>query len=328
MSDERELVVLNIEMRSDEAGWWHLVPKGRFVGSTLTGRRVEQVIDDKAISDLVANFTPKVLVDFEHRSHAKEGDTTAAAWITQVEARADGLWGIPELSDMGRLAVENKRYRFISPVLDLDKIDEKSGRAKTLIDAGLTNKANMRKALTPLFNKEDSSGTPPEGEEAKAEEARRRMMQNIAKALGLPETADEAACLAAIDALKGKATSGEAAMNRVTEFETRELNAKVEKALTDHAKKITAANKVAIEAQLRKDFDGTMIVLNAMPEPKAETRVLNREDGKTPEDADAIAMNKERDEYVEKVRVENRLQTKAEAWTIASQQKPELFVTK
>lgn len=333
MTTQRERVTLNRELIPDSNGFWHLVPLGRFPAKTLSGKTIEQVIDELSISELVKNFEPKVLVDFEHRSHDKDGDTTAAAWITKVEARNDGLWGCPELSDIGLQAVSQKRYRFISPVLELDMIDAKSGRPVRLSDAGLTNKANLRAALTPLFNK-NSEGLTPEGERGAetTKNGETLQMKSVLKALGLKEDAEEASALTAVNALVDQVTSLkstlETATNKVAEFEKKDLDAKVGAALETHKGRITGANKDDVEAALRKDFDGTVKVLNAMIAPKADTTTLNRGDGKPPTDTATVTLNKEREDYVEKVRVENRFATKAEAWTLAAQQKPELFVTK
>lgn len=44
-----------------------------------------------------------------------EDETPAGGHITDLEVREDGLWGIPELNDEGRKALEEGRYRYFSP---------------------------------------------------------------------------------------------------------------------------------------------------------------------------------------------------------------------
>lgn len=325
MKNEKiRVLALNRDLEAGSDGFYHLVPLGEFPTKTTAGKKVMQICDAQAVNRMVETFKPKALIDFEHRSYNKDGDTSAAGWIVEVAARPDGLWGKIDWSDLGQAAVANKRYRGHSPVLDLDLLEGNRGRPSAIVGSGLTNMGVMRDALQPLLNK-DSTGTTP-GDEATAEEARRRQMQNIAKALGLLETADEAAILAAIEKLKGDSAAGVTAANKVAEFEKEALNSKVLKALDDHKGKITAANKADIEAALRKDYDGTVKVLNSIVVTASTTRTLNREDGKTPTAAEQLALNKEteRNTEIQKLVTVNRM-SHAGAWSHLATSRPDLF---
>lgn len=138
-------------------GLIHLVAKGEHPWTSADGKeRIVQVVDDVALRAMANSFRPEMLVDFEHESHDMGKRTTAGAWISNVEIRADGLWGRPRWSDEGEAAVTGGRVRFISPVFDRsDCQDLGNGRIRPMRikDAGLTNKPNM-KGMQPICNRE------------------------------------------------------------------------------------------------------------------------------------------------------------------------------
>jgi phage I-like protein len=80
---------------------------------------------------MVANFERRstdILVDFDHAS-VFDGDTRAAAWISDVEVRDDGLYGrISDWTSAGEDAFANRDFRYISPVYFLES-EDKQGEA-------------------------------------------------------------------------------------------------------------------------------------------------------------------------------------------------------
>ena len=96
-----------------------------------------------------------MLVDFDHFSLDLTRPSTAAGWIEQVRAQADGLWGRVRWTAAGAAAVQGGDYRFVSPVFsrgDLQKIGEGKYRPMGLSGAGLTNAPNMR-TIQPITNR-------------------------------------------------------------------------------------------------------------------------------------------------------------------------------
>jgi hypothetical protein len=69
---------------------------------------------------------------------------------------------------------------------------------------------------------------------------------------------------------------------------------------------------------LTRDFDGTIRTLKAL---KIDS-LPNRRDGDMPEGKTG---GEDREAYVEQVRLENRCETRAQAWDIARRKKHELF---
>src|SRR3989339_88494 len=148
--------ILHRDYVPEKDGSFHLVPTGDFPGvMNYNGEEIDviQRIDAESHQAIIKNFKPKVLVDFEHRSMSADGDTTAAAWITSLHKRPDGLGCPLEFTDVGDAAVKNKRIRFLSPAFDVEMIDaaKKIVRPIRLISVGLTNRPNL-KTLQPLTN--------------------------------------------------------------------------------------------------------------------------------------------------------------------------------
>lgn len=85
------------------------------------------------------------------------GAAPARGWIDRMELRDDGIWGHVDWTEGGRALMTEKAYRWLSPVLKLDRSDKDKGD-KTILavtSVGLTNNPNlihdlkaMQRALT------------------------------------------------------------------------------------------------------------------------------------------------------------------------------------
>lgn len=90
----------------------------------------------------------KIPVDYDHEGDRPDGSTRASGWFTgQAEVRGtDGdprLWAEVQWTPAALEAIENREFRFISPVFSFAKRDRKSGlmtKAKELVAATLTNR--------------------------------------------------------------------------------------------------------------------------------------------------------------------------------------------
>lgn len=127
-----------------------------------------------------------LVVDYEHQTQhaaANGQPAPAAGWITSLEwVEGCGLYASVTWTDRARAHIRAGEYRYISPVFSFDR---ESGAILRLHSAALTN--------TPALDGMDAA-------RATLEESHN--MKPILAALGLPETADEAAALAALTALK------------------------------------------------------------------------------------------------------------------------------
>lgn len=132
-----------------------LTPIGNFKG--WDGEQpVDQIIDDQAIDNIINDLTTnprEILVDIDHGScrSPNERDTQAAAWaydfkhITEL-GNLNGLYCRLKWTSKGRALVENREYRFLSPVWTLNT----DNRPSKLISIGLTNRPAIKSK--PIIN--------------------------------------------------------------------------------------------------------------------------------------------------------------------------------
>lgn len=98
---------------------------GRVIGSDVDGKAVEQELDEESLRKLADKLNARgreILVDRDHAS-SKPGldrDTSAQGWASEFEVReGQGLFGKVKWSDLGKKLVENRVFRWLSPVFKL-----------------------------------------------------------------------------------------------------------------------------------------------------------------------------------------------------------------
>lgn len=280
---------LNRAGNFDPKDWFHLVPKGTFPIARKEGDKVKlyhQVVDDVALDRMVTAFqnrrtkTPsyQMLVGFEHFAHQEGGSSAAAAWVNEVEKRADGLWARGDWTPDGEAAIKNKKYRYISPVWfprQTERLSENRVRPIEVNDAGLTNMPNMGDALKPFWNR---AGESFHGREATTHSETSMNTQLIAL-LGLAATATDADVLAKVQAFKNRAAEADALETKHKALDTdhsalknrydKLLGVSVDGALEEFAGVITEESKDAWKNRLTSDFDGTVTLLKGIKKPAA-----------------------------------------------------------
>ena len=187
------------------AGRIQLFPAGTFAardgrpgnlrGVNATSWRLTAQDAEAVIAHWQRTATPLV-VDYEHQTQlaAQNGQPApAAGWITSLEwEEGRGLFAGVDWTDKARAHIRAGEYRYISPVFAFDR---QSGAVLRLICAALTNHPALdgMDAASATFTPYEE---PP--------------MKQILAALGLPETADEAAALAALTTLRQERDSAKA----------------------------------------------------------------------------------------------------------------------
>ena len=98
---------------------------GKVIGSDIDGNPVEQELDEESLRKLADKLNAsgrEILVDRDHAS-SKPGldrDTSAQGWASEFEVReGQGLFGKVKWSDLGKKLVENRVFRWLSPVFKL-----------------------------------------------------------------------------------------------------------------------------------------------------------------------------------------------------------------
>lgn len=100
---------------------------GKVVGSDPDGNPVEQELDEESLRRLADSLNAsgkEILVDRDHASSRKglDRDTSAQGWASEFEVReGKGLFGRVKWSDVGRKLVENRVFRWLSPVFRIGK---------------------------------------------------------------------------------------------------------------------------------------------------------------------------------------------------------------
>lgn len=163
--------------------WVHLLPATQGMVQTNDRRGPYRVRDAQALINASFAESTRLPIDQDHAidlAAPKGLPAPARGWITQMQARDDGIWGHVEWTDEGRDLVTSRAYQGISPVITHD-----AGKSMhAVLRASLVNQPNL-KGLTALNAQENTVDT-----------------DKIAQALGLQAGSDEDAILNAIHAQK------------------------------------------------------------------------------------------------------------------------------
>lgn len=244
-----------------------ICPVGEFPNIDDEGTEHPQLCDETALTAVAAAFTDPVLVDFDHSSD-EGGSTEAAAWIEALAFDAErGLVGSFRFTDTGAAAIAGRRYRFVSPVWNVDE----QHRPISLLRVALTNRPQIEG--DPIINSVRKHKPPEVSPETPKENPE---MDKLKELLGLaPESSDEDV-LAAVTALK---TEVEAAKAEKADAEA-EAFANANTEAEEEKEALKNAYKAAPEA--------TKALVNAMrakkpKEAKAPEKPLLNSMGKTPD---------------------------------------------
>ena len=327
-------LTLNRDFKMVDGDWIQLARTGE-VRAPLEGAgkpvEVVQVLDASAFDAIVnrfrsdaarANF-PGLLVDFDHFSHDPEKESRAAAWLTDLAHRPEGLFGKARFTTTGRSAIEGGDYRLVSPVFAFARRTYTTGekvRPVGLQSAGLTNDPRI-KGMIPISNRNganaDAGNNQPEP-----------TMKDINKTLGLAEDAPEASALAALQLISNRATSAETERDALKKERDTLLSAQVEadlnaaglkgEARTKWQAALVANRASALEllAALGKDDSGYAVTHNRSKKPAADGAAK-------PEETEEARQLSAVSDY----KAKNRC-TFQEAWEATRIEKPELFAEK
>ena len=136
----------------------HLVPIGDFKGSDKDGNPIDEHITKESLEQIAdkLNSGDEVLCDIDHQS-CKPGvdrDSKAAGWFHKfVVDPVKGLFANLKLTKKGREIVENREYRYTSPVFTLDE----NGNPNDIHSVALTNVPAFKGHISPILNSEPNS---------------------------------------------------------------------------------------------------------------------------------------------------------------------------
>lgn len=140
-------------------------------------------VDDESVSNIIEHFKNRrldLVIDYEHQT-LKDVQAPAGGWITELHKGDDAIVAKVKWTDKAAEYLKNKEYRYLSPVVMVGKKDKK---AMEIHSVALTNTPAID-GMFALVNSVDVADYEENKEELKME------LKELAKMLGLPETATE-----------------------------------------------------------------------------------------------------------------------------------------
>ncbi|MDR6102787.1 phage I-like protein [Agrobacterium larrymoorei] len=237
----RNLVSTHIlALQSSGAGapeWMHVMPAGTFSG--VDGRGPYVLKDASAIIAAFVADGRKLPIDENHSTDlaAKQGfSAPARGWIVELQSRDDGIWAKVEWTPEGQSMMQGKAYGYVSPVFLHPP--KPPFTVEKLLRVALTNDPNLNLTSLHSANLETTMD-----------------LEALRKALGLPETADEAAILAAVKAAHSASTAHAALLPRVAAVAGVEVTAGADALVSALQAKAKPANATETEnADLRNQI--------------------------------------------------------------------------
>lgn len=211
--------------------WILLLPAGNEV--RLRDGRVFGSAGAEAVVAEWRRQNVKLPVDLNHAEMWRApigGEAPAYGWVTAMEARGAEVWGRVEWTDEGRELLSSRKYRYYSPTYSLTG----GGEIYAITSVALVN----RPALPEAGALARDNGGNQEGS-----------MKEIAKALGLSESATEAEIVARIGA-GGAGTAAATASRQVNMVPKADYDAVLARAEAAEGQvKQTAADELRREAE-------------------------------------------------------------------------------
>ena len=269
-----------VEDAAGNATWFMTFPPyGRYpVGGTIAGaaKDAEFVFDEAAARSVIAAFReaaanpewPGILVDEEHYSLDREKSSAALAWAKDIRQEEDGsIWTRWEFTPKGRELWQSRTLVNRSPAFCCER-SGKDYRPVALSSIAMTNTPHF-KELSTLAAARAAEVNTHEGEV---------QMEEILKALGLAEGASPEDAVAAIEALKQKASAAE---ETAAEAEAKCRRIECDAFIEEHKSKI--ADVAACREAFMADPDSARKLMAACKAPEAKPQTILAAAKKTPE---------------------------------------------
>ena len=269
-----------VEDAATNATWFMTFPPyGRYpVGGTIAGaaKDAEFVFDEAAARSVIAAFReaaanpewPGILVDEEHYSLDRAKSSAALAWAKDIRQDEDGsIWTRWEFTPRGRELWQSRTLVNRSPAFCCER-SGKDYRPVALSSIAMTNTPHF-KELSTLAAARAAEVNTHEGEV---------QMEEILKALGLAEGASPEDAVAAIEALKQKASAAE---ETAAEAEAKCRRIECDAFIEEHKSKI--ADVAACREAFMADPYSARKLMAACKAPEAKPQTILAAAKMTPE---------------------------------------------
>jgi len=211
---------------------FQLFPYGRI---ELEGED-DALVDEASMDTIVADFERRgndMVIDYEHQT-LKDVQAPAAGWVKKITNRGkDGLWGAVEWTKQAKEYLENREYRYFSPVF---WVADKGRKVVKIEHVALTNYPkvnNLKPVMAKMKKFKENLNIGEYRKEAK-------MLSKLKKLFGLADDATEDKVVETAEAVVAK-------------------NKTLEKQVDEKSKKVVA--KEVIEALDLKETDGVSTVV-------------------------------------------------------------------
>lgn len=134
----------------------HIAKIGEVIGSDKDGNPITQNFSEESLNSIAEKLNSEnkeILIDKDHSSmkNVLERDTTAMGFCSDFKVeKGKGLFGKIKWSDIGKKLVENRCFRWLSPVFKLNK---ETMSPIELVNIALTNRP-AQPDLDPIINSE------------------------------------------------------------------------------------------------------------------------------------------------------------------------------
>ena len=123
--------------------WVQLLPKGPVI-ETKDNRGPYKLLDEQKVIEcsFLSSGGEMLPVDYSHALDLAEGKgikTPASGWIKHMEVRDTGIWALIQWTPIAYSEIQNREFRFISPVIAHSPENEIKG----VLRASLTNNPNL-----------------------------------------------------------------------------------------------------------------------------------------------------------------------------------------
>ena len=140
-------------------------------------------------------------IDYDHKTDVAMGNK-AAGWVRDADVRNDGLWLLVEWTEPAAQAIKQKEYRYFSPEFLSEWVDAAGKKFEDVLSGGGITNRPFLKDLLPINLSELDFGQSNENNNEGVE----MKLSDLAKAIGLSETATEAEVTAKLAELSKPST--------------------------------------------------------------------------------------------------------------------------
>ena len=170
-------------------------------------KRQDFTVDEESVQSILAEFKARRLdlpIDYEHQT-LKDVQAPAGGWIKELFVQDGALCARVEWTPPGAKYLQNKEYRYLSPVVLVRKQDNK---AVALHSAALTNTPAID-GMYPIANALQIADINDEEDDEMDE-----LLSKLAQLLGLSEGATEEQVLEALAQLQAAAQANKDAADK------------------------------------------------------------------------------------------------------------------